>query len=63
MDKVVHFEIPADDMKRAQDFYKNLFGWKISEVPGVNYYFVITTEVDEKNMAKEPGAINGGMLK
>ena len=26
-------------------------------------YYVITTEVDEKNMAKEPGAINGGMLK
>ena len=29
MSGIVHFEIPADDMKRAKTFYSNLFGWKI----------------------------------
>ncbi len=63
MDKVIHFEIPTDDVKRAQDFYKNIFGWKIVEVPGMDYYFVTTVEADQNMVPKEPGAINGGMLK
>lgn len=28
---IVHFEIPADDVTRAQKFYKQAFGWKISD--------------------------------
>jgi len=26
MDKVVHFEIPVDDLGHAQKFYKSVFG-------------------------------------
>jgi predicted enzyme related to lactoylglutathione lyase len=26
--RLVHFELPADDAARAQDFWGNLFGWK-----------------------------------
>lgn len=63
MDKVVHFEIPADDIKRAQDFYKNIFGWQINSIPEMNYHIIHTVEVDEKMMPKEKGAINGGMMK
>ncbi|MGH9998279.1 MAG: VOC family protein [Nitrosopumilaceae archaeon] len=63
MDKVIYFEIPADNVKRAQDFYKNIFGWKIVEVPGMDYYFVTTVEADQNMVPKEAGAINGGMLK
>lgn len=63
MDKVIHFEIPADNEKRAQDFYKNIFGWKIEAVPGMDYYFVTTVEADQNMVPKELGAINGGMLK
>ncbi|OGV90567.1 glyoxalase [Microgenomates group bacterium RIFCSPLOWO2_01_FULL_46_13] len=63
MDKVVHFEIPADDVKRAQTFYQTVFGWGINEMPEMNYTIVHTVEVDEKQMPKESGAINGGMLK
>ena len=37
MDKVVHFEIPAEDMARAQKFYHGVFGWKIDSVPGIQY--------------------------
>ena len=63
MDKVVHFEIPADNIERAKKFYQSLFGWKINDVPNMNYSIIHTVEVDEKNMPKEPGAINGGMFK
>lgn len=65
MDKVVHFEIPADDLKRAQKFYKEIFNWKINKapMPGPEYYMITTVATDEKQMPKEPGAINGGMMK
>ncbi|VVB85161.1 Uncharacterised protein [uncultured archaeon] len=32
MEKVVHFEIPADDLERAQKFYRNVFGWKMAGI-------------------------------
>ena len=63
MDKVVHFEIPVDDLERAQKFYKNVFGWKMESLPGIEYIMIGTTPVDEKGMPKEIGAINGGMIK
>jgi len=62
MDKVVHFEIPVDDLERATDFYETVFGWKIESVPDMDYNMVYTTEVDKKKMIKEKGAINGGMM-
>src|SRR3989344_2952657 len=63
MDKVVHFEIPAEDMKRAEEFYAKVFGWQIQAMPEMNYTIVRTAETDEKFMIKELGAINGGMFK
>ncbi|MBI5391843.1 VOC family protein [Candidatus Woesearchaeota archaeon] len=63
MDKVVHFEIPAEDMKRAEEFYTKTFQWKVKFIPQFNYAIIHTVKVDEKQMPKEPGAINGGMLK
>ncbi len=63
MDKVVHFEIPADNVERAQNFYKTVFDWKINPIPNMGYTILQTVTVDEQNMPKEPGAINGGMLK
>ena len=63
MDKVVHFEIPFDDAKRAEKFYKSVFGWNITAVPEMNYHMVHTVEIDENRMPKEAGAINGGMYQ
>jgi uncharacterized protein len=63
MDKVVHFEIPADDLERAQKFYKSVFGWKMERAPGMEYIMIGTTPVNENFMPEEPGAINGGMMK
>jgi len=63
MGKVVHFEIPADDLSRAKKFYGTVFGWRADEVPEMEYVMIGTTESDENGMPKQPGAINGGMLK
>ena len=62
MDKVVHFEIPVDDVERARKFYGSIFGWGLKDWPmpdGSNYIAIWTTPVDEKTrIPKEPGAIN-----
>ena len=63
MDKVVHFEIPVDNLERAKKFYKTAFNWALNPIPQMEYTLLNTVEVDEKNMPKEPGAINGGMMK
>ncbi len=61
--RVVHFEIPADNVKRAQAFYSKAFGWQMNSIPGMNYTMVGTTPSDQNGMPTEPGAINGGMAK
>lgn len=37
---VVHFEIQGKDAKRLQEFYAELFGWKIDTNNPMNYGFV-----------------------
>lgn len=61
MNKVVHFEIPADDLKRAQNFYKEVFDWKINHLQEMNYTILHTGPTDKENMPEESGFINGGM--
>ena len=65
MNKVQHFEIPADDVARARKFYESAFEWKTQDwpMPGMAYVGLHTGPVDEKNMMKEPGFINGGMFE
>jgi len=61
--RVVHFEIPADDVSRAREFYQSAFGWDLNPIPEVDYTMVNTTPTNEQGMPTDPGAINGGMLK
>ena len=63
MDSIVHFEIPAKDIRRAVAFYKKAFGWNITKFPDFDYWTLGTTPVDKKGVPKTPGAINGGMGK
>jgi predicted enzyme related to lactoylglutathione lyase len=63
MDKVVHFEIPFDNKQRAMKFYQDAFGWKLADMPQMNYVMATTVDVDEGQMPKEPGAINGGLFQ
>jgi predicted enzyme related to lactoylglutathione lyase len=59
----VHFEIPFDDKARAMKFYSDCFGWQLTDMPEMNYVMASTAEVDETQMPKERGAINGGLFK
>jgi uncharacterized protein len=61
MDSIVHFEIPADDPKRAGEFYKQAFGWNIQAMPGMNYTMVGTAPSAENGRPTKMGMINGGM--
>ncbi len=63
MAKVVHFEIPFDNKSRAMKFYTDVFGWRLTDMPEMNYVTAGTVEVDEKHRPKEPGAINGGLFQ
>ncbi|MFX0036019.1 MAG: VOC family protein [Candidatus Hermodarchaeota archaeon] len=57
MPKINHFEINADDPKRAKTFYENVFNWKIEKWEGPLEYWLIKAGDDD-----EPG-INGGLQK
>jgi predicted enzyme related to lactoylglutathione lyase len=66
MPKVVHFEIPADDVDRAKKFYGSVFGWELQtmDMGDGEYTSVKTTAIDEQTqLPTEPGAINGGMFQ
>lgn len=64
MDKVVHFEIPTDDLERAKGFYGKAFGWDVVTIPDMDYTTATTTPVDEQTMMPtEAGGINGGLMK
>jgi predicted enzyme related to lactoylglutathione lyase len=58
MNRVVHFEIHADDVERASKFYRTVFGWKIEPwgPPEYGYMHVETGD------SSEPG-IDGGIWK
>jgi predicted enzyme related to lactoylglutathione lyase len=56
MSRVIHFEIPADEPKRAVRFYRNVFGWKIDKWGPMEYWLASTGERDE------PG-IDGAIMR
>jgi len=57
MSRVVHFEIPADNPKRAIKFYEKVFDWQIEKWEGpIEYWLIMTGEEDK------PG-IDGGLAR
>lgn len=54
MPSIIHFEIPADDVERAEKFYSGLFGWRFEKAPDSDYWMV-STGVEN--------AIGGGLMK
>ncbi|MBI2120644.1 MAG: VOC family protein [Parcubacteria group bacterium] len=55
--RVVHFEIQADDPERAMQFYRDVFDWTFERWGEQQYWMVMTAEKG----STEPG-INGGLL-
>lgn len=64
MDRVVHFEIPADDLNRAKKFYSDNFGWRLNQLgPEMgNYVLVHTGPTDDQGMPQDKAFINGGLM-
>ncbi|HEX5408124.1 MAG TPA: AtaL-like protein [Pseudonocardiaceae bacterium] len=59
--RVVHFELPADDVARASKFYTDAFGWNLTPLPGQRSALAGTTATGENGQPTDPGAINGGI--
>lgn len=58
----MHFEIPADNQARAQQFYEAAFGWT-SLPTRPDYTLLQTAPTDPQRMwPREPGAINGALM-
>jgi len=59
--RVVHFEIQADDVARAKSFYEKSFGWKVDQVmkeaEGGMDYWSLTTGPEGST------GINGGLYQ
>ena len=69
MNRVVHFEIMADDLERAKKFYSSVFGWEMQQM-GSEYgnYVVLKSgpgpdEIAAGKVTMENIGINGGMMK
>lgn len=60
MERVVHFEIQADDMERAAAFYRTVFNWIIEPYTGADfeYMMIMTAPKDSTELG-----INGGLLR
>jgi predicted enzyme related to lactoylglutathione lyase len=57
MPRVVYFEISVNEPEKAANFYKTVFGWKVTKWEGpVEYWLVETGEGDQ------PG-INSGIMR
>lgn len=53
MNSITYFEIQATDLEGTVDFYREVFGWRITQVPGMPVpYWRIETE-----------GISGGLLQ
>ena len=56
MSRVIYFEIQADYINRAIQFYKNVFGWEFKQFDDVEYCLIITGPDDQRG-------INGGLMR
>lgn len=50
----VHVELQSSDPGKSRKFYESLFGWKISEIPGMDYMMIDVGEGTGGGMMKNP---------
>lgn len=60
--KVVMFEIPAENFKNAKAFYESVFDWRV-ELWGDEGAMALTTAADKDYNPTELGGINGGFYQ
>jgi predicted enzyme related to lactoylglutathione lyase len=54
MSRVIHFDLSANNPKRAAEFYQSVFGWKVNKWEGPEDYWLIQTGTEN-----EPGVTGG----
>lgn len=62
-DRVTWFELPADNVKRASEFYRQVFDWHTpAEAVGEGAILAQSALIGGSVHPKEKGTINGGIL-
>ncbi len=54
----VHVELATNDLRKAREFYKNLFDWKLEDMPMADGDTYTMVEVGENDYG-----VGGGMMK
>lgn len=58
MATIVHFDISAENVERAEKFYQEMFDWKFISMPGpMNYTLIETKDLNGEK------SVGGGMAK
>lgn len=60
MPRIIHFELPVENVERAAKFYEGVFGWDVQGWEQDESYWLVTTGSDETGI-DEPG-IDGGFI-
>lgn len=67
MNSITHFEIYGEEPEKLAQFYGSVFGWRIEQMPGVDYWRVETSTPEAKGlhgglMYRAIAGLNGWML-
>jgi len=63
MRPLIHFEIYLDDPEAGQDFYSQLFDWKISDWEGPAHYLLASTKLGPEGPGINGALAQAGQLK
>ena len=50
----VHIELATQDLEKSKKFYTSMFGWKLEEIPGMDYTIINVEEGTGGGMMKKP---------
>jgi len=50
MNRIIHFEIPANDPQKVIEFYKQVFGWNVQKWGDQEYWLAFTGDKTEKGI-------------
>lgn len=60
---IIHFEVPANDVKKLKQFYEEVFSWRIIQASGPIEYWVIETVPVDSHFKLLRTCVNGGMYE
>jgi uncharacterized protein len=57
MSSIVHFEVPSEDVEKAQEFYREVFDWKFEKDEYTDYWMIYTKDEQDND------GLAGGLYK